>query len=104
MRPTCQFREAISHSNGPRPAEVVDVVRALDLPGVLGNTDELLWKPEMREGQEARMLKLRRLLYVLFEDTAEATRERLGEELLQWMQSLPAQLSRAGHGDPCQPR
>ena len=29
--------------NGPRPAEVVDRVRELGWPGIVGNTDEVLW-------------------------------------------------------------
>ena len=32
--------------NGSSPAEVVDLVRTLGWPGVVGNTDELLWNPE----------------------------------------------------------
>ena len=75
--------------NGPRPAEVVDLIRELEIPGVVGNTDELLWKPEARAEQEARMPKLRRLLYVLFEDTAAATIDLLGRERLEWMKTLP---------------
>jgi putative phosphoesterase len=75
--------------NGPRPAEVVDLIREQGLPGVVGNTDELLWKPGMRAEQEIRMPKLRRLLYVLFEKTAVATRELLGAERLEWMRTLP---------------
>lgn len=77
--------------NGPRPAEVVDLIREQGLPGVVGNTDELLWKPELRAEQEARMPKLRQLLYVLFEETAAATRELLGEERLGWMRGLPSE-------------
>ncbi len=29
--------------NGPRPGEVVDLVRSLGWRGVIGNTDEMLW-------------------------------------------------------------
>lgn len=77
--------------NGPRPAEVVDLIKERGFPGVVGNTDELLWKPEVRAEQEARMPKLRRLLYVLFEETAGATRELLGAERLDWLRGLPTQ-------------
>ena len=31
---------------GARPAQVIDRVRELGWPGVIGNTDELLWQPE----------------------------------------------------------
>jgi predicted phosphodiesterase len=30
---------------GPQPAEVVDRIRELGWPGVVGNTDEVLWRP-----------------------------------------------------------
>jgi len=33
---------------GPRPAQVADLMRELGWPGVLGNTDEVLWRPEIR--------------------------------------------------------
>jgi putative phosphoesterase len=75
--------------NGPRPEEVVDLIREHRIAGVVGNTDELLWKPEARAEQEARMPNLRRLLYVLFEETAVATIELLGPERLEWMRTLP---------------
>jgi 3',5'-cyclic AMP phosphodiesterase CpdA len=39
---------------GPEPAQVVDRVRELGWPGVVGNTDELLWHPDERERQEQR--------------------------------------------------
>jgi hypothetical protein len=52
-----------------------------------------MWgKPEVRAEQEARMPKLRRLLYMLFEETAVATTELLGAERLAWMRSLPAEM------------
>jgi putative phosphoesterase len=35
--------------NGSRPADVIDQVNALGWPGVLGNTDEMLWKGERFE-------------------------------------------------------
>ncbi len=39
---------------GPRPAEVVDRVLELGWPGVLGNTDEMLWVPGVRDVQMRR--------------------------------------------------
>jgi putative phosphoesterase len=79
--------------NGPRPAEVVDLIREHRISGVVGNTDELLWKPEVRAEQEERMPKLRRLLYVLFEETAAATLELLRPEQREWMKTLPPKWS-----------
>src|SRR5437870_10090875 len=34
-------------ANGARPAEIVDAIRDLGWPGVCGNTDEMLWRPEL---------------------------------------------------------
>lgn len=76
---------------GVEPARVVDRVRELGWPGVVGNTDELLWRPEERERQERRAPKLSRLFHVLFDEYAPATRELLGEERLTWLRGLPAE-------------
>lgn len=76
---------------GCRPAEVVDRVRELGWPGIVGNTDELLWRPEERAVQERNAPKLRALLRLLFEDYAPATRELLGEERIDWLRRLPAE-------------
>ena len=46
---------------GPRPAEVIDRIRELGWPGVVGNTDELLWRPHEYERQLARAPRLARL-------------------------------------------
>ena len=81
---------------GAQPAEVVDRVRELGWPTVVGNTDELLWRPEERERQEARAPKLRPLLALLFEEYAPATNELLGEERVDWVRELPAELEAGG--------
>ena len=81
---------------GPRPAEVVDRIRELGWPGVVGNTDELLWRPESRAEQEARAPKLSALLRVIFDEQAPATRDLLGEERIAWLRRLPADLSAHG--------
>jgi predicted phosphodiesterase len=78
--------------SGPRPAEVVDRVRELGWPGVVGNTDELLWRPEEHEVQLAKAPRLAPLLRLLFEEYAPATRELLGEDRLQWLRDLPGEL------------
>lgn len=74
---------------GPRPAEVVDRIRELGWSGVVGNTDELLWRPEERERQLERAPKLSALLGLLFDLYAPDTRERLGEERIEWLRGLP---------------
>jgi len=81
---------------GPRPAEVVDRIRELGWPGVVGNTDELLWRPELRGGLEAGAPKLRTLFAVLFEEQAPATVRLLGEERVAWLRGLPEE--RHDHG------
>ena len=91
---------------GPRPAEVVDLIRELGWPGVVGNTDEVLWRPEQRPELERQMPKLGPLLSLVFDDYAPATRELLGEERIAWLRELPAEhregdlaLLHAGRGD-----
>ena len=76
---------------GPQPAEVVDRVRELGWPGVVGNTDELLWRPEERERQLERAPKIAPVIRVLFDEYAPVTRELLGEERMGWLRSLPAE-------------
>ena len=77
---------------GPRPAEVVDLLRELGCEGVVGNTDELLWRPEEHERQRARAPRLAPLLRLLFEVYAPDTRERLGSERVEWLRGLPGEL------------
>ena len=76
---------------GPNPAEVVDRIRELDWPGVVGNTDELLWRREERRRLEQQMPKLSGLLDLLFDQYAPATRELLGDDRLAWLRDLPAE-------------
>lgn len=76
---------------GPRPAEVVDRIRELGWPGVVGNTDELLWRPEERKRQTERAPRLAPLLELIFDHYAPDTRERLGEARITWLRDLPAE-------------
>lgn len=76
---------------GPRPAEVIDRVRELGWPGVVGNTDELLWRPEGHERQRERAPQLAPLLSLLFGPFAADTSERLGEERIEWLKALPTE-------------
>jgi len=81
---------------GRQPAEVIDRVRELGWPGVVGNTDEVLWRPEALEEQIERAPKLAPLLRTLFEEEAPATRELLGEERVAWMGGLPGEYEDGG--------
>jgi putative phosphoesterase len=76
---------------GPRPAEVVDRVRELGWRGVVGNTDELLWRPGEHQRQLERAPVLAALLALLFDAYAPDTRERLGDARLAWLAALPAE-------------
>jgi putative phosphoesterase len=75
---------------GCQPAEVIDRVRELGWPGIVGNTDELLWRTDQYEAQLRNAPKLHALLRLLFDDYAPATREMLGEERLDWLRRLPS--------------
>ena len=66
--------------------EVVDRIRDLGWPGVVGNTDELLFRPESLTeffGQS----RIRDLI----EEMASFERCALGEERLEWLRGLPFQ-------------
>ncbi len=69
---------------GSRPAEIVDRIRDLGWQGVLGNTDEMLFRPaSLTEFMKESPLR------IVIEEMAEATREALGEERLAWLRGLP---------------
>lgn len=77
---------------GPQPAEVVDRIRELGWAGVVGNTDELLWRPEGRAEQLERAPELGPLLALLYDAYRPHTREALGDERIEWLRGLPAEL------------
>jgi putative phosphoesterase len=76
---------------GAQPAQVVDRIRELGWPGVLGNTDELLWRGEEQAHQETLAPKLTEQLRLMFQECAPATAELLGEERVGWLRELPAE-------------
>jgi putative phosphoesterase len=76
---------------GCQGAEVVDRIRELGWPGIVGNTDELLWRPEEHDEQPRGAPKLAPLLSMLFDTYAPATREQLGVERIAWLRELPAE-------------
>jgi len=73
---------------GSSPLEMVDWVRDLGWPGVVGNTDEMLFRPESLQEYAAKYPHLGPLFAVI-EEMGAATREALGEERLGWLRSLP---------------
>jgi predicted phosphodiesterase len=78
---------------GPRPAEVIDRIRDLGWPGVVGNTDELLWRPDEHARQLERAPRLASLLELIFDAYAPDTRDRLGQARLSWLRGLSAEHS-----------
>src|SRR4051794_13721311 len=73
---------------GSSPIEIVDGVRALGWPGIIGNTDEMLARPEsLREFAKA-MPAMQPLLPII-EEMAGAAREKLGEGRVAWLGTLP---------------
>jgi predicted phosphodiesterase len=77
---------------GSSPAEVVDRIRELGWPGVVGNADELLWRAEAKAEQLERAPKLAAWLDTLFDEYAPHTRELLGEDRIAWLRDLPERL------------
>ncbi|MGO9762429.1 MAG: metallophosphoesterase family protein [Solirubrobacteraceae bacterium] len=76
---------------GAQPAHVIDRVRELGWQGVVGNTDEVLWRPEERERLLALAPGLGPLLRLMFEQYAPATAALLGAERIRWLRELPAE-------------
>ena len=80
---------------GSRPADIVDHIRALGWPGVLGNGDEMLSRPESLE-DFARQSSAPAALWDAVRQMASATRAVLGAERLSWLGQLPLSITRPG--------
>ena len=76
---------------GPRPAEVLDRIGELGWPGILGNTDELLWNFDAVPTLPAPVR-------AAFQQQSDATRALLGEERIRRLQTLPLQWKGDGVG------
>ncbi len=92
--------------SGSSAVEIVDQIRDLGWQGVLGNTDEMLARPESLEEFAAKSPHLQQL-FVVIREMAAATREALGEERLDWLSCLP-KAQKSGpialvHGSPESP-
>jgi predicted phosphodiesterase len=74
--------------SGSSPAEIVDRIRDLAWPGVVGNTDEMLFDPESLT-RFASPLPHLQSLFAAIGEMAAATREALGETRLAWLRKLP---------------
>jgi putative phosphoesterase len=73
---------------GAHPSEIIDEIRGLGWPGVLGNTDEMLWTQAGLIEMATAHPKLASLLGRLQELVAPM-RTRLGNERLNWLTTLP---------------
>ena len=74
---------------GSSPAEIVDRIRDLGWPGVLGNTDEMLFAPESLENFAAQQSPGLQPLFDAIREMAAWTRQALGKERIAWLRSLP---------------
>jgi putative phosphoesterase len=74
---------------GSSPVAVLDQVRELGWPGVLGNTDEMLFRPAALDAFAGRS-KAPPALWNAVREIAAATRATLGAERLEWLSHLEA--------------
>jgi len=74
--------------SGSSPVEIADRIRDLGWPGVVGNTDEMLFQPGTLADFAERAPHLAALFSAVGE-IAAATREALGAERLDWLRGLP---------------
>jgi len=72
---------------GASPVEIVDRVRDLGWKGVVGNTDEMLFRPESLE-EFAGQSSAPPSLWTAIRQMAAATRAILGEERVAWLRGL----------------
>ncbi len=73
--------------SGASPVEIVDRIRDLGWQGVVGNTDEMLFRPESLEAF-ASQSSAPPSLWVAIRQMAAATRAMLGEERIAWLRGL----------------
>ena len=74
--------------DGSSPAEIVDQIQDLGWQGVMGNTDEMLFRPESLQEVAARLPQLG-AMFAAIGEMAEATREMLGAKRIAWLRDLP---------------
>ncbi len=71
----------------PGGPDVVDRIRGLGWPGVVGNTDEMLFRPESL-AEFAGAVPQMAAMFAAIGEMAAASRELLGEERLNWLRGL----------------
>jgi putative phosphoesterase len=92
QKPDLVFHGGDIPYGGSNPCEVIDCIVEQSWPGVLGNTDEMLWDTTARAGLEASAPKLKPLFRILFDECGPATLAMIGETRLSWLRALPLQL------------
>ena len=75
--------------SGSSPVEIVDRIRDLGWGGVMGNTDEMLVRPQALEDFASRSTAPA-AIWNAVREIAGATRAALGQERLAWLAGLPA--------------
>jgi putative phosphoesterase len=88
VSPDIVFHGGDLADGGSSPVEIVDHIRALGWPGVVGNTDEMLARPEIFEAFAAKRPQLN-AVWEATRAAANVTREWLGEDRLEWLRNLP---------------
>jgi putative phosphoesterase len=73
---------------GSSPVEILDAIRGLGWAGVMGNTDEMLVRPNSLE-EFAAQSPAPPQLWAAVRDIASATRSALGDDRLKWLSTLP---------------
>lgn|SRR5579864_4822413 len=73
---------------GASPVEIVDHIRDLGWRGVVGNTDELIFRPESLE-EFANQSSAPASLWAAIRGMAATIRDMLGEERVNWLRGLP---------------
>jgi putative phosphoesterase len=74
--------------SGSSPVEIIDRIRDLAWQGVMGNTDEMLVRPESLE-EFACQSSAPAVLWTAIREIAAATRSILEEERLAWLRKQP---------------
>jgi putative phosphoesterase len=74
-------------NSGSSPSEIVDQIRTLGWPGVLGNTDEIYTRPASLD-EFAAGSKAPPSLWSAIHEIADWTHLRLGEQRIEWLGSL----------------
>lgn len=80
---------------GCHAAEVMDRVAELGWPGVVGNTDEVLWDSTGLRQMQAAAPKLGPLLRII-EECAAVTRRLIGDSRLERLKKMPSELRHDG--------